>query len=139
MFFADNFTEFRRNFRNLFKSSQMREMLLKFCKFLEFLRCKGQTGSNMKLTPPPLRLSGTFLITSNYGEATVVPTLHRKSHYLDYARDFTAFPTRARPQDANDPGSQERGLVATCLGRHERKHRDEGPFNGVLKVFRRFA
>ena len=61
MFFVENFAEFRRNFRNLFKSSQIREIFLKFWKSLEFLRCEVQAGSKMKMTLPPLRVRRTLI------------------------------------------------------------------------------
>ena len=48
MFFAENFAEFRRNCRNFMKCNKN---FLKFCKFLEILRCKGQAGSKMTSNP----------------------------------------------------------------------------------------
>ena len=57
IFFIEIFTEFCRNCRNLLKINQK---LLKFYKFPEFSRCKGQAGSKMKMTPPPLRVRQTL-------------------------------------------------------------------------------
>ena len=56
MFFAEIFAEFQ-------EIAEKQSTFLKFCKFLEFLRCKGQAGSKMKMPPLLLRLIATFIIT----------------------------------------------------------------------------
>ena len=38
---------------------QKQSNFLEKLQFLEFSRCEGQSGSKLKMTPPPLRLSAT--------------------------------------------------------------------------------